>query len=51
MTPRRASGQGIVEYGLILGLASLLTLVALTLGSAAVSAFLEAVAGAIGGPS
>jgi len=45
---RQALGQGIVEYGVILGLASLLTLGALTFGGDAVAAFLAAVAEVIG---
>ncbi|HLA15834.1 MAG TPA: hypothetical protein VJZ72_02945 [Candidatus Limnocylindrales bacterium] len=44
----RASGQGIVEYGIIFGLTGILTIGALTLGGDAVAAFLAIVAEAIG---
>jgi hypothetical protein len=48
VSPPRAAGQGVVEYGLILGLTLLLTIAALTIGGDAVAAFLAAVAKAIG---
>ena len=48
MRGRVSSGQGVVEYGLILGLTALLTIAALTLGGDAIAAFLAAVAEAIG---
>jgi hypothetical protein len=51
MRHRRAAGQGVVEYGLILALACLFTLVALTIGADAVAAFLAAVAEVIGSSS
>jgi hypothetical protein len=43
-----ASGQGLVEYGLIAGLTCLFTLAALTVGGDLVAAFLAAVAEAVG---
>jgi len=51
MTHPRASGQGIVEYGIIFGLTGILTIGALTLAGDAVAAFLAAVAEVIGSAS
>jgi hypothetical protein len=46
-----ATGQGLVEYGLITALTCLFTLAALTVGGDLVAAFLAAVADAIGASS